>query len=533
MCYLRVVLILLVSCAYLTGFAQRSSISLERDVYQKFELNATNPEVSWHSSIRPFDLSEFDSITGFELRQFPSLMDRWADSSSNSEFFVALSPLINLNQTSIQNDTLHSSLLSAGAGLALNSKLGRKIGLEGHFYTENASYPAYLRHLIDSIKVVPGMGYASATNLGQSFTNYGLRLRYRANRFFRFELGKGKHFFGNGYRSMLLSDNAANYPFFNIHTSFWKIRYVNLYTALQDFSVNPADFAARRKKFMVSHYLSWDISKRFNLSFFEAIIWPGQDSLLSRGFEVNYLNPIIFFRPVEYAQGSADNALLGLNASLKIPGNVQLYAQLLLDEFLLDELRADIRHTLAPTDSSFNYGWWANKFGFQLGAKAFDIAGIRNLDAQTEINLARPFTYSHGSVIQNYGHYGQPMAHPLGANFKEWVSFINYYSGKFHLQAQFNIATFGSDTSGVNKGGNIFLSYNSRESEYNHFINQGLKNRLFFSQLTGSYLIDAESNLRLQLSISHRGIRNELSTDKTTFISIGVRSSIGNRYHDY
>ena len=34
----------------------------------------------------------------------------------------------------------------------------------------------------------------------------------------------------------------------------------------------------------------------------------------NRGYEISYLNPIIFYRPVEYSMGSnKGNALMGLN----------------------------------------------------------------------------------------------------------------------------------------------------------------------------------------------------------------------------
>ena len=62
-----------------------------------------------------------------------------------------------------------------------------------------------------------------------------------------------------------------------------------------------------------------------------------------------------------------------------------IYTQFLLDEFLLDEIRA-------------GNGWWANKYSWQLGVKVNNPKSFYRL----EFNLARPFTYSHGSEKQNY-----------------------------------------------------------------------------------------------------------------------------------
>ena len=57
---------------------------------------------------------------------------------------------------------------------------------------------------------------------------------YRANKMFAVQVGHGKHFIGDGYRSLLLSDNTFNYPFLRIQTTFGKVQYTNLYTEFMD-----------------------------------------------------------------------------------------------------------------------------------------------------------------------------------------------------------------------------------------------------------------------------------------------------------
>lgn len=125
------------------------------------------------------------------------------------------------------------------------------------------------------------------------------------------------------------------------------------------------------------------------------------------------LEPYTILRPTEYSLGSSDNAFVGFNFKIKLFKKQQLYGQILLDEFLLKEVVA-------------NYGWWANKQAFQIGFKNFDMFKITHFNFQTEFNYVRPYTYAHGSVQQNYGHMNQPLAHPLGANFWESISFLNY-----------------------------------------------------------------------------------------------------------
>ena len=52
-------------------------------------------------------------------------------------------------------------------------------------------------------------------------------------------------------------------------------------------------------------------------------------------FELQYLNPVIFYRMVEQILGSPDNAMIGLNVSYDIKNRIRVYGQLLLDELNL------------------------------------------------------------------------------------------------------------------------------------------------------------------------------------------------------
>ena len=137
----------------------------------------------------------------------------------------------------------------------------------------------------------------------------------------------------------------------------------------------------------------------------------------------------------------------------------QFYGQLILDEFLLSKV-------LART------GWWANKQAYQIGFKSFDLFKIKHLNFQTEFNYVRPFTYAHGSVQQNYGHMNQPLAHPLGANFIESATFLNYRHNRIFIEAKYTYAVYGADSAGTDYGKNIFVSYVNRADDYNNYTTQ-------------------------------------------------------------
>ena len=58
-------------------------------------------------------------------------------------------------------------------------------------------------------------------------------------------------------------------------------------------------------------------ANRLSLGFFDAVIWAAADDQgHPRGFDFQYINPIIFLRPVEAQSGSGDNALIGFHVKI-------------------------------------------------------------------------------------------------------------------------------------------------------------------------------------------------------------------------
>jgi hypothetical protein len=232
----------------------------------------------------------------------------------------------------------------------------------------------------------------------------------------------------------------------------------------------------------------------------------------------------VFFRPQEYALGSPDNAFLGLNINAKLFKTLKLYGQLGLDEFFLKEIR-------------LRRGWWANKQSWQLGAKYINAFKQKGLDLQFEYNEVRPYTYTHGVPEQNYAHYGMPLAHPFGANFRELLGFISYRKDNWQISARGMYALVGKDsvsTKGSNVGQNIFLSYTTRPFEYGHSTAQGIQTNILQSTIKFTYYLIPDMNLRVELGYLQRAESNKNGyVLQNPFIYFGIRSSFWNRYNDY
>ena len=426
-----------------------------------------------------------------------------------------------------------SNTLLLEGGVSATGTYKDKLSGNLTFFSGNSSFPSHVDSVIRLTGVVPGVGSAYSSS-PYSYQYYSGYLSFSPNKIFNLQAGKGKHFLGDGYRSLFLSDVAGSYPFLKITTTIWKIQYVILFTAMKDVTTSPYknDF---KDKYATFHYLSWNATKRINLALFESIIWQGTDSNRVRNYDVNYLNPVIFYRPVEYSLGSSDNAFLGLSFKIKTGENYhqQFYGQFILDEFLLKEVMAIFKKIAHPLDKTIKYGWWGNKQGLQLGFKSFDLFTLKNLTFQTEFNAVRPYTYAHGSVQQNYGHYNQSLAHPLGANFTESVSFLNYRHKKWIMEAEFLYAVCGKDKDGKNYGGNIFESYTTRPSEYYNKFWQGERTDITYTRFKIGYLILPSSDLIAEVGIGLRHEENSISSLTSNLFFLGIKTGLMNRYSDY
>jgi len=512
-------------------FSQQLNFPLNNPFLISLEKKVSAPDTFFHTAIKPWLYSELNKIV--DLDSLQSTLNKNTKSRIGKKLFNE--HLIHINKDGL-NLTIDPALnFEVGKDLVKNNEMKfvntRGFQVEGSiqkkfsffttFYENQAKFIEYLDKNIQLYRVVPGQGLIKDfKGSGFDYAWASGYISYTPSKYVNIQFGHGKNFWGDGYRSLLISDNAFNYPYLKISTNIWRFKYVNLYAEFQDLKTPYSYDLGFHKKYGTFHYLSYAVNKRLNIGLFESIIWKAEDSTGFRGFDINYLNPIIFFRPVEFSLGSPDNALMGLNISYKIRKNNVVYGQLLLDEFKI--------HEVIPGS-----GWWANKQAFQLGFKSYDIFGVKNLYLQSEFNSVRPYTYTSRSTLQNYAHYNQALAHPLGANFRESVSFLKYNVKRFFAEFKFNHAVYGADIDGVNFGKDIFKSYDTHPKEYDNYIGQGIKTKLTYKDFKISYLLNLSTNLNISLGISDRIEKSVIINKHSTFIYFGIRTSLHNFYYDF
>lgn len=435
---------------------------------------------------------------------------------NTKDLFFVVNPVVQFYLGKESNND--ERLFLNSRGLSLRGTLANKIGFSAYVTDNQERDPLYVQQMVSAHKAVPGAGfYKDFKTTGYDYFDARGYITFNATKFINVQFGYDKNFIGNGYRSLFLSDFSAPYLFLKLNTRVWKFNYQNLFMELQTSGRIPGDLLIP-KKYAAMHHLDLGVTKWLNVGLFEAIIFGRENH-----FEFGYLNPVIFYRSAEQQNGSFDNALVGLDAKTNVAHQFQFYGQLLLDEFNLAELR---KHP----------DWWGNKFGYQLGAKYIDAFNIKNLDLQLESNRVRPFTYSHGDSVSNYTHYNQPLAHPLGANFQEWIGIARYQPApKWFLQAKAIYYMQGKDTGSISFGSNIFLPYLPpyRTQEFGYTVGGGIKSKTALASMLVSY--EWKPNLFFELNAV---LRKESATTiapakNTSIIYLGVRWNMQRREFDF
>lgn len=439
----------------------------------------------------------------------------------DKDFYLSVNPIIQFQGGKENND--NQTLFINTRGLELRGLIANKIGFYTLFTENQERPPLFVQDIINTGQAVPGRGYYKNYNgTGYDYFNSAGYFTFNVTKYIGVQFGYGNNFIGDGYRSLLLSDYSSNYLYLKLNLHIWKLNYDNIFAELtSQYNRNYGDYL-RPKKYIALHHLSLNATKWLTVGAFESITFSRNDH-----FEFQYLNPIIFYRAVEQSLGSPDKAMVAVDAKANVAHHFQFYTTFMLNEFKL--------HDFFSHD-----GWWGNKWGLQLGGKYVDAFTVKNLDLQGEINIVRPYTYTHYDSTANYTNYNQPLADPLGANFKEYIAIARYQPvKKLHLTGKVIYYQKGLDYYGSNWGGDIFLNYDTREKEYGNFIGQGLLEKVVNASLLASYELRDNFFIDLSLMVRKAGgpyfstFPDAKSRAESNFFSAGIRWNIGRREYDY
>ena len=464
--------------------------------------------VQTHISIQPFipffnKRYEFISDT-FKIFKFitedPLLDKVFYDhlihiKSKERKYEFKVDPILNIELGRAYSDTANYVNTSSNTrGFIASGTIGTNFYFETMFAENQSYFPYYISNFNNQTRVVPGQGrYKSFKTRGYDYAFSSGFVSYQATKNINLQIGHGKQKIGNGYRSLLLSDNAFNYPYLRLTTQWLKgkIQYTNIYAALMNLETGgaktpPFTEPLFQKKAMAIQFLSFNLSKRINLGLFQGVVWNASDSMNRQHLDWHYINPIIFSNLGVYGLNNKNNIVIGANASIKLAKHLVFYAQCMADDL------SNLKKT-------------KNGIGYQAGIKYFDFLTLKNSMFQLEFNHVAEGSYTSPIGVinnQSYSHYNQNLAFTPGYG-TELIGLFDYKYKRFFLNAKMNMQwlTMNGYDFYTNKLSTIGLGYTINPA-YNfnisfHYINR----QQVFTDFNGSnnitrfYTLSLKSNL--------------------------------------
>lgn len=496
-----------------TGFAQHKQLPLNRFRLLEIDKSVASVDSSAHQGVRPYLESRWslDRVFGYAKDSakyyHPISVKAMRDplvKIEGEDYLFTLDPVFDFqlgydasDQTDFQDTAV---IMNNTRGLIVQADIGSMVSFQTMVYENQSRYPAYIRNFIDSTGVVPGQGRAKIyKNNGVDYNNSYGWLSVTPMPQLNLQIGHGKHFIGHGYRSVLLSDVAHNYPYLKASGLLLKEKiqadwiYANL-QSLNRLPLGEVPESLFEKKAISVYHVNINPHPRIQLGLFESVMWQRFDSTGTKPVNGRAFIPVPFVNTALLGLDDQNNVLIGASMLLKAMDWVHLYGQVAVDA--------------------------SSKMAYQGGAKFYGI-GLPNLDFQFEYNYIEPGVYAHQTPLQGYTHMNQPLAHPLGPATEEILGIVSFRHKRFYVNAKTHWQWHDQY-----EAGNPFLAPTEEITE--EFIS-----RTNIIDLQTGILMNPVTNVNISVGWMHRDQKLSLLSAKTDWIYVAFRSSLFNKYYDF
>lgn len=518
---------LLALCACLgplLAMGQQNDIPLNRDIYYGIDRNGAARESRMHTGMRPLieSRAELHGVMGHTPdsgRYYYWITEKlYRDhlvQVKEGGFKLAVDPLFRFE---LGKEYREGSTYTEGTYLQQNSRgfrvaadLGPTVSFQSMFMENQATPTGYLYRYSQAAGIMPGQGRIKVFNTrGVDFAWATANVSWTPRPWLNAQLGQGRHFIGNGYRSTLLSDNSSPYPYvkFSTLTNNKRFQYTSIFAKLQQVGqanrlptgdAGESLFWWKRATFL---HLSANLGP-LQLALFEGTMWKtiGADGLLA--FNAMELNPIIGLNTLVNGFDGRNTQLLGLDAKYRLAGKGFAYGQ------------------YALTDPGRGRHAW------QAGVQWFDLFR-KDLHLLAEINQATPYAYTKGDPRMSWTHNNQPMAAPAGTGYTEVVLRADYGLNKrFWFQAEMSWLRHPWGFGVVEiPGGDIFGP--ARETPT---VGNWNRKRLY-GAANASYRMNPRTNMQFTIGYSMRDLAPSPPGHDSGFLYVAFHTGLFNRYYD-
>ncbi len=514
-------------CLLILGLVQSiSSFSQDRIVDLRDELVRGPGFYGQHHSIKPILIDTLNYFPDIRLKKrhsnlYQAIVFRHLIFFSDSTVNFSVDPVMNFQYgynvgPNMGKDSVYKTNTR---GIKVEGNIGKNFTFVTVFYESQSRLMPYINNRVQETGASIGLGRGKAfTSTGEkSFFNklspspsagfdFSLAMgmiNWRPSKHAEIWFGHGKNFIGNGYRSLLLSDNTTSYPHLRLAYSFFnnKVKYQTIFAQLSTGrrfggSVSEPAFITKGATF---NYLSFSPSSMFEVGFFEGTIFNRRDRATGRQtpIEPMQFNPLIGLNAVSFSLTDPNaNVLIGLNSVFR-PGNfLSFYGQVMMDN---------------------------TKSGLQLGISKSNLL-VKNLFGRLEFNTVKRGAYANSDSLMNYTNWLQPLAHPMGAGFSEVVTTVGYRYKRIIMNLQSSVAWFPKSYGG--EGSNLALAYNGDP------VNT-MASTYFYMNPTIGFIINPSRNWQFNVGGIIRNVTTGGVADKTSFIFVGLSTNLNNLYYDF
>ena len=99
---------------------------------------------------------------------------------------------------------------------------------------------------------------------------------------------------------------------------------------------------------------------------------------------------------------------------------------------------------------------------------------------------------------------------------------------------RFHYIEQGLDTNGSNWGADIFKDYlTPKPRDYGNVVGQGVKAKTMVLGLNFAFVLIPSVNLIAETSLFYRSSAINKERENNCILSVGLRTAIGNKYHDF
>jgi len=432
---------------------------------------------------------------------------------AGDDYAISISPLFNFSGGKDVSDTIERSLFQNTRGFIVEVDLFKNFSFSSSFYENQARFTGYESNYYSKLgerytqpdstyahinAVIPGGGRTKAFK-GDGF-DYAFaigNMSYLLHPKLRISAGNNAQFIGDGYRSILLSDNSFNAPYYRVD---WKISnkfsFNYMRSRLMNLLRKPISSSAENyyeaKGYSVN-YFTYKPTKFVNISLFEGVIWNRGDSLISKSSNPLFYNPIPIISELILKDQTELNTLLGLNLSTQIFPKHRVYGQ------------------VAATNLDFSI------IAFQLGYRGYNFFGLNDFMVQVEFNSVPNKFYQSVNSRLNYSHYNLPLAHVKSNGFQEALLRINYEFKRIYTELSAHYYTVKDYASDV-----LIAANNSPNTNTGNIV---------YGKLEVGYRFNRKVNFTAFTSAVYR--KSDFEKLPTTSFNLGIKTSLLNHYTDF